>query len=92
MDLASVRKIVNESPHGVIVRMIDGMEYRLPHRDFVNLGPPPEVRSPRSPHATSFFVWEDDGARLVNALLVKEIVPMPARRNGGKRGSKKKPT
>ena len=78
MDLAAIRQFVNDHPHGVTVRMIDGTEHRAPHRDFVNFGPVPERRSARSPHATSFFVWKDNVAHLVNALLVKEVVPMRA--------------
>lgn len=84
MDLAAVRRVVNENPEGVIIRMIDGTEYRLPHRDYITLGPPPEERSRRSPHATSFHVWsrEESVAHLVNALLVKEIVPLGGNGNG----------
>ncbi len=91
MDLASVRQIITDHPEGVIVRMTDGSEYRVPHRDYVNFGPTPEQRSPRSPHRTSFFIWKDDVAHLVNALLVKEIVPLIASGGNGSNGSKKKP-
>lgn len=91
MDLASIRKIVTESPHGVVIRMIGGIEYRLKHRDYITLGPPPEERSLRSPHYTAFVVW-DDGPMLVNALLVKEVVPLKKNGNGHSgNGKKRKP-
>lgn len=89
MDLASIRKIVTESPHGVAIRMIDGTEYRLKHRDYITLGPPPEERSLRSQHYTAFMVW-DDGPTLVNALLVKEVVPLKGNGNGNGHGGKGK--
>ncbi|MFM9957570.1 MAG: hypothetical protein ACKVZJ_05820 [Phycisphaerales bacterium] len=88
MDLGSVRHIVNDNPQGVIIRMIDGTEYRLPHRDYITLGSPPAERSPRSAHKTSFVIELDDGWHLVNALLVKEIVPLPPNGKNGRSGGK----
>lgn len=86
MDLGSVRHIVNGNPQGVIIRMIDGTEYRLPHRDYITLGAPPEEKSQRSAHKTVFVIELDDGFHLVNALLVKEIVPLPIKGSNGKNG------
>ncbi len=80
MDFASFRRFVNDHPEGVTIRMVDGTEYQVPHRDYISLGPPPEARS-RS--ATSFLVWDGEGMRLVNALVVAEVVPM----NGGANGN-----
>jgi len=95
MDLASLQKFVKEHPEGVLIRMVDGTEFRVPHRDYITLGPPPEHRTPRTPHYTSFLVWDGEGHRLVNALLVADVSVLK-KRNGhngnghGKSGRGKK--
>lgn len=94
MDLASLQKVVRQNPQGVLIRMIDGTKYRVPHRDYITLGPPPEERTPRSPHASSFLVWDGEGHALVNALLVAEVTPLRANGDGhsgnGKKGKPKR--
>jgi hypothetical protein len=90
MDLASLQKFVKEHPEGVLIRMVDGTKYRVPHRDYITLGPPSEERSPRSPHRTSFLVWDGDGHALVNALLVADVSPLKkgnGHNGNGKSGS-----
>ncbi|MFM9956646.1 MAG: hypothetical protein ACKVZJ_01105 [Phycisphaerales bacterium] len=79
MDLAIVRKIVNSSPNGVVIRMSDGTKYRLPHRDCVTLGPPLEDRSPDSPHFQTFVATDNDGFHFIDARNVAEIVPIVKR-------------
>jgi len=91
MDLTALRKIVQDHPEGVVIRLVDGTKYEVPHRDFISLGPPPEMRSPRSAHATSFLIWDGEGMRLVNALVVAEVVPIQQNGKNGKNGHKKRP-
>lgn len=94
MGIESIRRLMQENPQGVRVRMVDGKKYTIPHRDFVSFGPPrdtPEAR--RAPGATSFIVYEPNYTfRLVNALLVAEVSPLPANGHGraAKRRGKKK--
>lgn len=79
MDLGVVRKIVNSSPHGVVIKMSDGTKYRLPHRDGVTLGPPLEDRSPDSPHFQTFVAADNDGFHFIDARNVAEILPIVKR-------------
>ncbi len=93
MDLASLQKFVKEHPEGVVIRLVDGTEFHVPHRDYISLGPPPSERPARSVHATSFLVWDGEGMRLVNALVVADVAPLEPKRNGnghGKSGRGKK--
>lgn len=70
--------------------MIDGTIYRVPHRDYIWLGPKPEERSTRGMHSTSFIVHtEKDEMRLINALLVAEISKLKRDSNGKSHAAKK---
>lgn len=83
MDLESIRSFVREHPEGVRLRMVDGREFDIPHRDYVTFGPPRDTPvSRRGAHATSFLLWVEDDFRLINALLVAEMVPLKANGNG----------
>ena len=69
--------MVNESPKGVIIKMIDGTLYSVPHRDWVWFTPATEMPESRvGRFATSFYVAVDGIGHLVNALLVAEITPI----------------
>ena len=35
MDVKAIRDFVQSCPSGVLIRMIDRTEYRLPHRDYI---------------------------------------------------------
>ena len=77
MDIRAIREFVNDHPSGVKIRMIDGTEYVVPYRDwvwFTPTGNSPDSRTVRV--GTSFFVSVDSVGRLINALLVKEVVPL----------------
>jgi hypothetical protein len=83
MDLKSIRDFVSSHPHGVLIKMVDGTKYEVPHRDYIWMGPPPEARTGRGPHSTSFIVHtKNDEMRLVNALLVTEISGLSQNGNG----------
>lgn len=81
MDIKALRDSVGEHPESAVIRMADGTEYRLPHRDDIWFTPHSETS--RSGYATSFWLHdpEKDVTRLVNAMLVKVVSPL--RRNGG---------
>ncbi len=86
MDLEAIRQFLHEHPDGVKIRMVTGKEYLIPHRDYIWLGPPrttPESR--KSMHRTSFVVHEPPELemRLVNAMLVAEILPWHAKNGNG---------
>lgn len=76
MDLATVRQIVNASPHGVVIRMVDGTRLRLPHRECVTLGPPLEDRPPDAPHRNMFVAADDEGFHFIDAGDVAGIDPI----------------
>ncbi len=87
MDLESIRQFVQQNPEGVVVRMVDGRVYEIPHRDYITFGPERTTASARrGPHATTFIVWEGDAFFLVNALLVAEVSALKANGNGHKKG------
>jgi len=94
MDAKTLREFVSDHPEGVIIRMIDGREYTIPHRDFVWFGPDygkSEARAGR--YATTFGVYEDEAFRLVNVMLVAEVMSLKDKQNGnghGKSGRGKK--
>jgi hypothetical protein len=89
MDPRALKEFVNTHPDGVVIRMIDGTEYEIPHRDFIWFTPgflQPESRVGRL--STCFYVSHEGVGRLVNALLVAEVVPMKGR-NGKGRGKRR---
>ncbi len=94
MDAKSVRMMVNENTKGVLIRMIDGTEFHIPHRDYVWFTPNFEGGETRlSRPSTSFWLHDAKSreTRLINALMIKEIVPLKQNSNGhGKAGKSKK--
>lgn len=78
MDLKALRDFIGDHPHGVRIHMVDGTVYRVPHRDYVWFTPSagPDPRGARA--GTAFWLHDPDrdATRLVNAMLVKEVVPM----------------
>jgi hypothetical protein len=91
MDIESIRQIVDASPQGVRIVMIDGTRLDIPHRDFISLGPGPEagVSKRRVAARTAFTLYEVGGVsfRIVNSLLVKEVVPLSS---SGKRKDRRR--
>lgn len=90
MDCKALRIFVEDHPQGVVIEMIDGTRYRVPHRDFIWFTPAygrAESRVGRL--ATSFWLHdgERDETRLVNAMLVKDVAPLPSNGNGHKKRS-----
>lgn len=88
MDIRSIRDFVGEHPHGVLLVMADGTEHVVPHRDYLSFGPLRETgEARRGPHATAFVLWEKGTLRmrLVNALLVREVVPLNGQGRSRKR-------
>ena len=84
MEARALKAFVNDHPNGVVIRMVDGREYQVPHRDFVWFTPGFGESDGRTNRlSTSFYVAEEGVGRLVNALLVAEVVPM----NGGAHGN-----
>lgn len=93
MDTRAVRTFINDHPDGVIIRMIDGTVFEVPHRDYVWFTPAfgePESRVGRL--STSFWLHdhERDETRLVNALLVRDISPLKRIGHGRKGSGRKK--
>lgn len=76
MDIKALRAFIQDHPEGVCIRMIDGTEYRLPHRDYAWFTPGSNGSGGR--YATSFWLHdpEKDETRLINAMLVKEVIPL----------------
>lgn len=86
MDLKAFKDFVDKHPSGVLVRLIDGTEYKVPHRDCFSFNPfaeEPERR--RNYFSSAFILWKDETPRLLNTLLVKEVRPLPGARNGNGR-------
>jgi hypothetical protein len=79
MDAKALKLFVERHPAGVIIRMIDGTAYEIPHRDYIWFTPTfgeGEGKAPRI--GTSFWIADPrtEEYRLVNAMLVKEAVPL----------------
>lgn len=88
MDIRAVREFINTHPDGVTLRMVDGTEYRVPHRDWVWATPPTRSSTGKNVQfATSFYLAVDGVGRLVNALLVSEVVPMSRGNAAGSNGN-----
>lgn len=95
MNANDIRRIINEHPEGVLIKMVDGTKYKVPHRDWVWLTPAFGGEESRFGRFSSCFgVYDGDSLRWVNSLLVAEISPMKARgggSNGNGHGQGKKP-
>lgn len=96
MDAKAVRAFINEHPDGVEIRMIDGTVYRAPHRDYLWFTPSyGELGARVGRLSTSFWLHdpEKEETRLINVLLVKEVVPLHRNGNGSqqrkRRGGRK---
>jgi hypothetical protein len=86
MDIASIREFVNDHLNGVLIRMVDGTEYKNPHRDYVWFTPSSGKAGSR--FAPSFYIDRGGVGRLVNAPLVAQVVPLKS--NGHGRRQKKR--
>lgn len=90
-DAKAIKEYVEKHPEGVRIRMIDGAAYDIPHRDFVWFFPGfgENERSVASRWATHFFVAdaENEDYLVVNAMLVKDVAPLPSNGNGHKKRS-----
>ncbi len=83
MDVRALKKFVEDHPEGVRIRMVDGREFKVPHRDYVSFNPGPDSpEGRRAPYGTAFFVWKDEVPHLLNDLLVEEVTGLRAGRNG----------
>lgn len=82
MNISAIREFVNTHPEGILIRMVDGTKYEIPHRDFVWFTP--YSGDPASRFATSFYVAYEGVGRLVNALLVAEVTPLARNGHDGK--------
>lgn len=92
MDTRKLRTCIEDNPAGVEIRMVNGTVYRTPHRNFIWFTPAygqPESRVGRM--ATSFWLHDAqrDETRLVNSLLVAEVIPLSSN-GGGCRGKSRK--
>jgi hypothetical protein len=86
MELEAIRRFVQDHPDGVVIRMIDGERLVAPHRDFISFGAPKELLSGRQAVRGTSFLFFETGAvasmRLVNAMLVKDVLPLRPNGNG----------
>lgn len=83
MNANDVREFVHGHPDGVVIRMIDGYEYEIRHRDWVWFPPVfGHTGSRAGRYASSFGVYHNEALRLVNCMLVAEIVPLKKNGNG----------
>jgi len=74
MDVAAIKNYLNDHPEGIRIRMIDGHEYRIPHRDFILfLGRDPDNPSRPSRITTNFSNSHPEGSRMINTLLIAEV-------------------
>lgn len=69
-----------------MVRLIDGTKLKVPHRDSLSFGAPKEMLNGRQMIKGTSFVFYETGdissMRLVNAMLVADVVPMKSNGNG----------
>lgn len=86
MEIRAIREFISTHPAGVTIRMVDGTEYAIPHRDWVWFTPATEMSESKvGRFATSFYVSVNGVGRLINALLVAEVVPIRKNPKGRKR-------
>jgi hypothetical protein len=94
MELEAIRKMVQEHPEGVIIRLVNGTEFKIPHRDYLSFGAPREMlNGKKATTGSSFIVFEHGDVasmRLVNALLVSEVLPWHKNGNGHPPKTRKK--
>jgi len=77
MEITAIRAFVNNHPEGVRIRIVDGKEYIVPHRDYLGFTPTDTVPvSPPRRFATSFYVTEKGISWLENSMLVLEVLPL----------------
>lgn len=74
MDIAALKKFVSEQTGGVLIRLVNGHEYKIRHRDFIVFNPNADEAARRA--TSSFIVWEPDGPVLINALIVAQVKPL----------------
>ncbi len=93
MEVEKIRRFVHEHPEGVIIRMIDGTSYKIPHRDYITFGPLRETPKGEFVAAgSSFMVFEGPGLeymKIINAMLVKEVEAARSNGHGPRRGGGK---
>lgn len=96
MNVEAIRSFMDGHPDGIVVEMVDGKQFKIPHRDYVSFGPPRDVPGAnRGRYATAFIVYDIDDdlrMRMLNALLVKELHALERRNGNGshKKGPRKK--
>lgn len=90
--MESIRQVMSSASHGIVIRMVDGRAYDIPHPDAESLDPARDARaiSPRPP-ATSFVIYTHPAQerRLFKAPMVAQIKKRPAQGQAG-RGSRRK--
>jgi hypothetical protein len=82
VDAKALRLYVERHPGGVVIHMIDGTSYEIPHRDYIWFTPAfGDADSKVQRPGTSFWIADaaSEEYRLVNALLVRDVVPLAAR-------------
>ncbi|MEK6702879.1 MAG: hypothetical protein AABZ53_11485 [Planctomycetota bacterium] len=94
MELERIRQSLHEHPSGIAIQMVNGTEYHVPHHDRITFGPLREKSDgERVAVGSTFLVFETDdfeSMKLVNALLVSEVVPLKLNGNGHGKGKKSK--
>jgi hypothetical protein len=81
MDIKAIREFINRHPEGVVIHMVDGSTYDIPHRDWVWFTPATDMSEAKvGRFSTSFYVAVDGVGSLVNALLVTKVVPRKPQR------------
>lgn len=77
MDTKALREFVAVHPRGVIIKMVHGAQDTIRHRDFIQFTPVSGLPESRALRATTVFaVYHEESFRLINALLVAEVVPI----------------
>ena len=85
MNAKVLQDFVMDHPEGVRIRMIDGTQNDILHRDYIWFTPAYGKASERAGrYATSFWIHDkaEDRARLVNALMVADVLPLSSAGNG----------
>lgn len=86
MDIRALKEYISDHPEGVLIRMVDGTVYPVPHRDYVWFTPAADAPANRGTRlATSFYVSVEGVGKLVNALLVADVGPLTKIGHGKRR-------